>query len=69
MPTLMELRNRLGASPALDSVANETADECMIQDRRAGLSPAQFVEQKLRSVLPLRVARPAVPDAQTAGDL
>lgn len=69
MPTLMELRNRLGASPVRDSLGNEMAEECMIQDRRAALSPAQFVEQKLRSVLPLRVAQPAASDAQTARDL
>ena len=46
---LSELRSRAGRAP----ISNQRLDgeEVLVKDQRANLSPAQLVEQKLRSVL------------------
>lgn len=50
MPMLAELERRFAASR--DEIANrDSGEEFLVMDNRARLSPAQLVEQKLRTVL------------------
>jgi hypothetical protein len=46
---LSELRSRMNRMPASSQRAD--GEEVLVKDQRASLSPAQIVEQKLRSVL------------------
>jgi len=46
---LSELRSRMSRVPA--STNRVDGEEVLVKDQRASLSPAQLVEQKLRSVL------------------
>lgn len=46
---LSELRSRTGRVPSHTSRVD--GEEVLVKDQRASLSPAQLVEQKLRSVL------------------
>ena len=50
MPTLAELRNRIVNDREFDSVL-PAADEVLVADVRSRLTPAQIVEQKLRTLL------------------
>lgn len=48
MPSLVELRNRLSTyQPSVDPAGDET----FVSDRRAALSPAEMVDQKLFALL------------------
>jgi hypothetical protein len=50
MPTLVELRSRFASQRDFDPVVSGT-DEVLVADVRSRLTPAQIVEQKLRSLL------------------
>lgn len=51
---LSELRSRMNRLPTNTNRAD--GEESLVKDQRASLSPAQLVEQKLRSVLHSGVA-------------
>jgi hypothetical protein len=54
----MELRNRY-TKPTEALPTNLNVEEALVSDVRGRLTPAQIVEQKLRSVLPVMTVRRA----------
>lgn len=50
MPMLAELERRF-ASSGDENLERDSGEETLVTDHRARMSPAQLVEQKLRSVL------------------
>ena len=51
MPTLADLQSRFATPGSLPEIRQDEFEEALVCDSRAGMSPAQFVEQKLRHAL------------------